>query len=124
LLDARRGEVYCARYRFRDGNLKKEIEEQVFPPEKAVRDLNESCLFVGNGARLYQETILNKIGNLAHFAPAFQNTIRASTVAHLSLNRFENADTDDVATFEPHYIRKSDAEINFKGKRKSCRIFV
>ncbi|MEE8553621.1 MAG: tRNA (adenosine(37)-N6)-threonylcarbamoyltransferase complex dimerization subunit type 1 TsaB, partial [Desulfobacterales bacterium] len=42
LLDARRGEVYCARYRFRDGNLKKEIEEQVFPPEKAVRDLNES----------------------------------------------------------------------------------
>ena len=124
LLDARRGEVYCARYRFRDGNLKKEIEEQVFPPEKAVRDLNEACLFVGNGARLYQETILNKIGNFAHFAPTFQNTIRASTVAHLSMKRFVNADTDDVATFVPHYIRKSDAEINFKGKKESCRILV
>ena len=117
LLDARRGEVYCARYRFRDGNLKKEIKEQVFPPDRAVSDINEACLFVGNGARLYQKTILNKMGNLAYFAPPFQNTIRASTVAHLSMNRFENSDTDDVATFEPHYIRKSDAEINFMGKR-------
>jgi tRNA threonylcarbamoyladenosine biosynthesis protein TsaB len=89
--------------------------EQVFPPDKAVSDINESCLFVGNGARLYQETILNKMGNLAHFASPFQNTIRASTVALLSMNRFKSGDTDDIASFVPHYIRKSDAEINFMG---------
>lgn len=116
LLDARRGEVYSARYRFRDDKLIKEVKEQVFPPDKAMCDIDEACLFVGNGARLYKEAILNKIGSLAHFAPSFQNTIRASTVAYLSMNRFGNADTDDIATFVPHYIRKSDAEIKFMGQ--------
>lgn len=114
LLDARKGEVYFSRYRFREGSLIKEIEEQVFPPEKAVSDLNEECIFVGNGALLYQEMILNKLGESAHFAMSFQNTIRASTVAHLSMHRFIKADTDDIGMFVPHYIRKSDAELKLK----------
>ena len=114
LLDARKGEVYFARYRFREGSLIKDIEEQVFPPEKAVSDLNEECIFVGNGVLLYQEMILNKLGESAHFAMSFQNTIRASTVAHLSMHRFIKADTDDIGMFVPHYIRKSDAELKLK----------
>ena len=113
LLDARRGEVYFSRYRIKDGCLKKEIEEQVFPPEKAISGLHEACIFVGNGASLYQKAILDNLGELAHFAPSLQSTIRASTVAYLSVDRFENADTDDISMLVPNYIRKSDAEINF-----------
>jgi len=112
LIDARRGEVYFSRYRFQNGRLKKEADEQVFPPEKAVFDLNEACLFIGDGALLYQKMILNKMGKSAFFASSFQNTIRASTVAYLSMNRFKNDDTDDVGKFVPHYIRRSDAELN------------
>jgi tRNA threonylcarbamoyladenosine biosynthesis protein TsaB len=112
LIDARRGEVYFSRYRFQNGHLKKEVDEQVFPPEKAVFDLNEACLFIGDGALLYQKMILNKMGKSAFFASSFQNTIRASTVAYLSMNRFKNEDTDDVGKFVPHYIRRSDAELN------------
>jgi len=111
-VDARRGEVYFSRYRFINGYLKKQTEEQVFPPEKVVSDINEKCIFVGDGALLYQETLLKKIGESAVFAPSFQNTIRASTVAHLSMDRFENHDTEDVDIFIPHYIRRSDAELN------------
>ncbi|MEA1947536.1 MAG: tRNA (adenosine(37)-N6)-threonylcarbamoyltransferase complex dimerization subunit type 1 TsaB [Thermodesulfobacteriota bacterium] len=112
LIDARRGEVYFSRYRFQNGHLKKEADEQVFPPEKAVFDLNEACLFIGDGALLYQKMILNKMGKSAFFASSFQNTIRASTVAYLGMNRFKNDDTDDVDKFVPHYIRRSDAELN------------
>jgi len=112
LIDARRGEVYFSRYRFRNGQLKKEADEQVFPPEKAIVDLNEACLFIGDGALNYQEMILNKMGTSAFFASFSQNTIRASTVACLSMKKFKNNETDDAGSFVPRYIRKSDAELN------------
>ncbi len=112
ILDARRGEVYFSRYRFLNGHLKKQTKERVAPPDQAVEDLNESCLFVGNGALLYKEMILEKMGELASFAPLIQNTIRASTMAYLSMAKFENNDTDDIEKILPYYIRKSDAELN------------
>jgi len=112
ILDARKGEVYFSRYRFLNGNLKKQTKERVAPPDKAVDDLNESCLFVGNGALLYKEMILEKMGGLASIAPMIQNTIRASTMAYLSMAKFEKNDTDDIEKIMPYYIRKSDAELN------------
>ena len=112
ILDARRGEVYFSRYRFLNGHLKKQTKERVAPPDKAVEDLNESCLFVGNGALLYKEIILEKMGKSASFAPMIQNTIRASTMAYLSMAKFEKNDTDDIEKILPYYIRKSDAELN------------
>jgi len=112
ILDARKGEVYFSRYRFLNGHLKKQTKERVAPPDKAVDDLNESCLFVGNGALLYKEMILEKMGEFASFAPMIQNTIRALTIAYLSMAKFENNDTDDIEKILPNYIRKSDAELN------------
>ena len=112
ILDARRGEVYFSRYRFLNGHLKKQTKERVAPPYQAVDDLNESCLFVGNGAVVYKEMILEKMGEFASFAPLIQNTIRASTMAYLSMAKFENNDTDDIEKILPYYIRKSDAELN------------
>ncbi|MDH3881350.1 MAG: tRNA (adenosine(37)-N6)-threonylcarbamoyltransferase complex dimerization subunit type 1 TsaB [Desulfobacteraceae bacterium] len=112
ILDARKGEVYFSRHRFLNGHLKKQTKERVAPPDKAVDDLNESCLFVGNGALLYKEMILEKMGGLASIAPMIQNTIRASTMAYLSMAKFEKYDTDDIEKIMPYYIRKSDAELN------------
>ena len=112
ILDARKGEVYFSRYRFLNGHLKKQTKERVAPPDKAVDDLNEPCLFVGNGALFYKEMILEKMGELASIAPMIQNTIRASTMAYLSMTKFEKNDTDDIEKIMPYYIRKSDAELN------------
>lgn len=114
LLDARRGEVYFSKYRVKDGRLTAEADEQVSSPENAIRDIAEACVFVGNGTLLYRKMLWDMMGASANFAPMPQNTIKASTVAFLSLNKFQNSDTDDIDTFIPHYIRKSDAEINFK----------
>ena len=112
LLDARKGEVYFSRYRFVDGTLKKELVEGVYAPLKVVDDINEPCLFIGDGALLYKNAIIRKMGKLAHFVPPGQNAIRASTVAYIAMDRFVKKETDDVAHFVPHYIRKSDAEKN------------
>jgi tRNA threonylcarbamoyladenosine biosynthesis protein TsaB len=114
LLDARKQEVYYCLYRFQDGELKKNGSEQVVSLARAINDIREPCLFIGNGANLYKEEILQKLGELAHFAGWNQDVIRASSVAGLSLERFNHCQTDDVALLVPNYIRKSDAEIHQK----------
>jgi tRNA threonylcarbamoyladenosine biosynthesis protein TsaB len=116
LLDARRSEVYFSRYRFQKGRLIAEIEENVSTPAEAVSDIDEPCIFIGNGAWLYHDSILDKMGELAHFAPSAQHTIRASTVAVLGMDKFKNVELDDGYALLPHYIRKSDAELNRQKK--------
>ncbi|MFC1815501.1 tRNA (adenosine(37)-N6)-threonylcarbamoyltransferase complex dimerization subunit type 1 TsaB [Thermodesulfobacteriota bacterium] len=119
LLDARKGEVYFSRYHYQDGTLKKELKEQVSDPDLAVADIDEACIFIGDGALLHKKTIAAKIGAYAYFVPPYQNTIRASSVAYLSMDRFEKKDTDDVGRLVPNYIRKSDAELGFGEKNDS-----
>jgi len=111
LIDARKGEVYSARYRYIDGFVEKLMKEEVFLPDKAADGIGEPCLFIGDGATLYRDIIEKKLGNLAYFLPPLFNVIRASTVAFMSLKKFENNDTADAALFEPNYIRKSDVKL-------------
>ena len=113
LLDARKGEVYGATYAFNTGQLIQKTAPRVTVPEAAVEGLKSPCVFIGTGARLYRQDIVAAMGRLAHFVPEGQNTIRASSVAFLSMTRFKANDTDEVAGLVPHYIRKSDAELNF-----------
>jgi len=112
LIDGRRNEVYCARYRWVNGELVKEAAEQVLSPELAISGLNNTpVLFAGNGAQLYQTLIRDRLGDCARFALNCQNTLRASTVAWISMKRFEMGDVDDIFRFEPMYIRRPDAKI-------------
>jgi tRNA threonylcarbamoyladenosine biosynthesis protein TsaB len=117
LLDARKKEVYTCRYRFKDNELKKDGTEKVASPAEAVRGIREPSVFVGNAVQLYQENISAELGEWAHFAAWGQHTIRASSIAWLSMTGFYRQQTDDVALLIPQYIRKPDAEINSHGKR-------
>ena len=112
VIDARKKEVYFGRYRFNNGQMHAEGLEQVASPAEALRAINETCVFVGSGASLYREKIVSMLGPSAQFAAQGQHTIRASTIAWLSLGRFAQKQTDDVELLVPHYIRKSDAELN------------
>jgi tRNA threonylcarbamoyladenosine biosynthesis protein TsaB len=73
-------------------------------------------MFIGDGALLYYDTIADKLGGAAHFAPRYQHTIRASTVASLSMERLLKGESDAVETFVPSYIRRSDAELKVNTK--------
>jgi tRNA threonylcarbamoyladenosine biosynthesis protein TsaB len=113
LLDARKGEVYGATYCFNEGRLIQKTSARAMIPEAVVEEIKSPCVFIGTGARLYRQGIAAAAGSLAHFVPESQNMIRASSVASLSVPRFEANDTDEIAGLVPHYIRKSDAELNF-----------
>jgi len=114
LIDAYRGEVYTAFYRFKNGVLEEKTSEKAISPEKLFRDIKEDCLFVGNGVISNKNIIKEKMDKLSHFPLPCQNEIMAYTVANLSMSRFISNDIDNNADFTPHYIRKSDAEINKK----------
>ena len=113
LLDARKSEVYSATYRYTNDTLTRKSPENASAPEAAVQKIKEPCVLIGSGAQLYRKRLSMVLGDLAHFAPVSQNIIRASSVAFLSIKRFKNNDTVAAADLVPHYIRKSDAELNF-----------
>lgn len=114
MLDARRGEVYTAGYRFDGHNIITVFEPRAIAPDLAVENIEESCILVGDGAVKYKDVFWDKIGLLTTFANPAQNLIRASNVARLAIPRFEKNDTDDVGRLVPFYIRKSDAKKNIK----------
>ena len=113
LLDARKGEVYAATYGFNEGRLIQKTDARAMIPEAVVEDIKSTCVFIGTGARLYRQRIVTAAGSLAHFVPEGQDTLKASSVALVSLARFEANDTDGIDGLVPRYIRKSDAELNF-----------
>ncbi|MGA8179410.1 MAG: tRNA (adenosine(37)-N6)-threonylcarbamoyltransferase complex dimerization subunit type 1 TsaB [Desulfobacterales bacterium] len=119
LIDARKGEVYFSQYKFISGYLQRQTDEQVTCPEKIIDAVKDACLFVGNGAVLYENMILEKLGCSASFAPVVHNTIRASTVAHLSMTKFKGKNTDKIEKFSPNYIRRSDAELSIRNTSHS-----
>ena len=116
MLDARKSEVYWATYRYADDILSRKSDENVSAPETVIQEIKEPCVFIGSGAQLYRQRLGTVLGERAHFAPASQNIIRASSVAFLSMQRFDTRDTVEAADLVPHYIRRSDAELNFDNK--------
>jgi len=110
LLDARKNEVYSCLFRCAGHDLIQESEPCVLPPDKAVSDICEPCIFVGDGAHLYKDTIDRAVGELASFAPPSYNILRASTVAAVGIEKLKENKKYNAASLIPYYIRRSDAE--------------
>ncbi len=117
MIDARKAEVYASGYLATQGCLRPLAAEQVITPDKMLTTCKTPCLFVGSGALLYRDLIMDRLGNNAHFAPALQHHVRASTVAHLAWQRFKRGDFAENGQLVPDYVRRSDAEINLQQKR-------
>lgn len=116
LIDARRGEVYFASYRFEQHRLHALHKEQAVLPQNILGELQEPCVFIGNGAIVYRQNIIDKLGDRAYFAPSGQHIIRGATVAMLGLRRLATGDIDEIESLVPNYLRKSDAELNRQRK--------
>ncbi len=117
LMDARKGEVYGSTYCNQNGTVQRVSAVRVATIDKVLEDVSVPCVFIGGGASLYREKIIERLGSRAVFVPPEQNIIRASTIGRLSLDRFQQMDGDDVSRLVPDYVRKSDAELGFKRKK-------
>jgi len=122
--DAKRGEVYFAIYHYNDGVLRIKEDEKIASPSVVIDLINKSleiepkiqcCLFAGSGAFVYNKLIKEKIKTEVRFAPENNNDIKAEIIALLA-QPILNAKKYEDLLFVPSYIRKSDAEINYKNK--------
>jgi len=105
MLDARRKEVYTARYVRRDGTLEPLVEERALSPEDAAAGIATPCLLVGDGALAYEARLREALGVHMRLALPFQHIIRASTIAFLARSRLGHM--DERMTLTPRYIRQS-----------------
>lgn len=122
MIDARKGEVYCALYRpDGKGTLRLATPFMAISPAALADKINEPFLFCGDGWVLHRNIMKRKLGSLAlETSPCF-HTIRAASVGELARRRFIRGDSDDPESSSPLYVRPSEAEIHYPHLAKKSR---
>ena len=110
MMDARRGQVYCAVYRFEHGQLKEKTDDTVCPPEQAVSMVpGRDAVFAGSGARVYETNIQETFKGRARMAPPFMDAVSAAALAWAAWTTpdfFQNP----ANALIPAYIRSEGAD--------------
>jgi tRNA threonylcarbamoyladenosine biosynthesis protein TsaB len=111
-LDARRNELYYARYRPVPGGLQRDSAYELASPRDLLMEVDaagESVVVAGDGAvRFREEFELNELCEVA--GPGFAAP-SLSALVELAASRFEREDFSSAADVVPMYLRRSDAEI-------------
>ena len=117
MLDARKNEVYAGLYRWEDDLCKKIMPETAISPETLLSEIkgNGPLLFTGDGTLKYHEVIEETLKKDAVFAPSYRMSPSASSVAEIAFETLEQSDLPDPVSIIPFYIRKSEAEVLWKG---------
>lgn len=113
MIDARRREVYAARYRPDDGAshdrcLMRDGDELLVRPEELLSQLTGPTCFLGDGAQLHRALILERLGADAWFPPAERPewmAPSAAAVARLALRRWREGEAVDPADLTAVYLR-------------------
>ncbi len=115
ILDARKKEVYTAIYRFKGKELEKLMPERAIRPEDLIREIHEPAVFLGDGLNIYWRSIKEGLGQKAILAPMSRLLPSASNVAELGMRLLIDGKIAEPIGLVPFYIRRSEAEINWKG---------
>ena len=113
LLDAQKGNVYTALYRWEKGILQEVQAPQVKSFDMVLQDgqvLDLPVVFVGDTAQKQAVAIAEAGGNVVPAMPQLLMP-RAANVAMLGLSEFAKGKSDHVMNLEPVYIRRSEAEV-------------
>ncbi len=115
VLDARKGEVYAAIYRFSGASTEQLMKDSVMAPVAlcaSATGLAAPVVFLGPGLKTYGKALAENVKG-AIFAPEAMWHIRASNVAFLAQQNPSAAVSPALLT--PSYLRKSEAEIKAGG---------
>ncbi|MBE7044140.1 MAG: tRNA (adenosine(37)-N6)-threonylcarbamoyltransferase complex dimerization subunit type 1 TsaB [Ruminococcaceae bacterium] len=110
IMDARREQVYNAVYRWEGETLTEVTAPRAIALADCLEEFREKVYFVGDGVPVYRELILQKLGNLAVFAPVCANAQRAGAVAAAAKAYAKAGKTTTYLELLPVYLRKPQAE--------------
>ncbi|HUP85773.1 MAG TPA: tRNA (adenosine(37)-N6)-threonylcarbamoyltransferase complex dimerization subunit type 1 TsaB, partial [Acidimicrobiales bacterium] len=114
VIDARRGEVYCATYRRVPGGVQRLSEPRVCSADELVAELDvrrEDVLLVGDGVVRYRETF----ESLRHAIHATDHPYpSAAALVHLAQPLALREEFVQPTELSPMYLRKPDAEAKWE----------
>ena len=113
LMDARRNQVYTAAYHIKDGKLVNVIGQKATGIKDILSELEatgEKVLFLGDGADVYRDVIMEQTGIDYLFAPAHISKQSAASVALLGIMYYKEGRYESAAEHRPVYLRKPQAE--------------
>lgn len=116
VIDAHKGEVYCAGYELVSGELEQRVAPFHAPPGEAASRLSEAAgeeplCIAGNGLTRYGAAFTDALRASWLRAPRFCDVPRAACLAHEAQRELDSAGPSDLATLEPMYLRPSDAKL-------------
>ena len=108
ILNARRGEVYAAFFKMRNGAMERISADMALAPERLAGMISEPVKFVGDGFRANADVLSERLKvPFTAIDQPIRNT--AETVAELAL-----AGRAVIAPISLRYIRPSQAELNWE----------
>jgi tRNA threonylcarbamoyladenosine biosynthesis protein TsaB len=119
VIDARRAEVYAAAYKFEKGKPKCVLKDLVCDPDvlsKKLASIKGGLFLVGDGVVTYEKVFRNGLKNKAAINAHELKFPHASYLARIASGKLKRGG-DDIVKLVPNYLRHSDAEIGFKGKK-------
>lgn len=116
LLDARKKEVYAGAFMWEGGGFRRIINETPIDIGAFMDKIGsfEKCVFLGEGAVLYRERIIERLQDRAIFSPMHLNVPMPSATAVLGLEKALKGEFTPADTLAPAYIRKAEAELKNK----------
>jgi tRNA A37 threonylcarbamoyladenosine modification protein TsaB len=117
VLDAHKGEVYCAAYaRDATGRLVERLAPFHAPPPVAAQTLRDlaptaTLWLAGDGLVRYGEQFTAPLGAAVLRAARFVDSPRAACLAAEAWAHFQEQGPCDLARLEPLYLRPSDAKL-------------
>jgi tRNA threonylcarbamoyladenosine biosynthesis protein TsaB len=110
IMDAGRGQVYTACFKYdKNGHLKQIREDRILNPADVKPDLKKETIIIDNAAIRYADIIAGDKN--ADIVPISQQYIRASCAGILGREKYSQNELLDAETFAPLYLRSADAQI-------------
>lgn len=118
VLDAQRNMVYSSLYRFELNDLLKIKDFYAVEIDSLINELsslNDDIVFLGDGVPVFKNKIENSLKRI-YFAAAGSFYPRASSIASLAIIKYKKGQVSKYNNIELHYIRKSQAEVEYEKK--------
>lgn len=116
ILDARKGEIYCALFRHEGDRLIRLMDDTATAPDRLLSRIQQPTVFLGDGLVAYEGLVRSQLKELALFPPLAGRGGRAAAVAELGRRRLLRGDRDDLIQLAPQYLRPSEVEFKQLGK--------
>lgn len=120
MLDAQRGAVYSALYKWENNNLIKIEDYRVIDAKELVDKLatfNQKVVILGDGVEIAAKHIATNNSNIS-LAPVGSLNPRASSCAVIAKQMQTQGNLESSYSFMPVYIRKPQAEVEYEKKHE------